>query len=90
MAVEAGRPAVAGQVASVSPFSHLYGFGSVYAKTIRDSRLAFIIVAGLLAGIMVAGLKAFGPPTPRPLRAWTCRISSTASRPRSPGCTADP
>ena len=60
MAVEAGRPAVPGQVASVSPFSRLYGFGSVYAKTIRDSRLAFIIVAGLLAGIMVAGLKAFG------------------------------
>ena len=26
----------------------IYGFGSVYGKTIRDSRLAFIIVAGLL------------------------------------------
>jgi ABC-2 type transport system permease protein len=29
----------------------LYGFGSIYGKTIRDSRLAFIIAAGLLGGM---------------------------------------
>ena len=29
----------------------LYGFGSVYGKTIRDGRLAFIIAAGLLGGM---------------------------------------
>ena len=29
----------------------LYGFGSVYGKTVRDSRLAFIIATGLLAGM---------------------------------------
>jgi ABC-2 type transport system permease protein len=29
----------------------LYGLGSVYGKTLRDSRLAFIIMAGLLGGI---------------------------------------
>lgn len=29
----------------------VYGFGSIYGKTIRDSRLAFIIVAGLLGGL---------------------------------------
>ena len=29
----------------------MYGFGSVYGKTIRDSRLAFIIAAGLLGGM---------------------------------------
>jgi len=29
----------------------LYGFGSIYGKTIRDSRLAFIIAAGLLGGL---------------------------------------
>ena len=29
----------------------LFGFGSVYGKTIRDSRLAFIIAAGLLGGM---------------------------------------
>src|SRR4029077_7480130 len=33
----------------------LYGFGSIYGKTIRDSRLAFIIAAGLLGG-MALGL----------------------------------
>ena len=63
MAVEAGRPPI-GRVTAVSPFSRLYGFGSIYAKTIRDSRLAFIIVAGLLAGIMAAGLEAIGAAYP--------------------------
>ena len=59
MAVEAGRPPI-GQITAVSPWSRLYGFGSIYAKTIRDSRLAFIIVAGLLGGLMLAGCVAFG------------------------------
>jgi hypothetical protein len=48
------------RVPSVSLWSRVYGFGSVYAKTIRDSRLAFLIVAGLLGGIMLAGCTAFG------------------------------
>ena len=34
-----------------SPFSRVYGLGSIYGKTIRDSRLAFIIAAGLLGGM---------------------------------------
>ncbi len=34
-----------------SALSRIYGFGSIYAKTIRDSRLAFIIAAGLLGGV---------------------------------------
>jgi len=40
------------------PFRHrIYGFGSIYGKTIRDSRLAFIIAAGLLGGMaLVMGL----------------------------------
>jgi ABC-2 type transport system permease protein len=29
----------------------IYGFGSIFGKTIRDSRLAFIIAAGLLGGM---------------------------------------
>jgi ABC-2 type transport system permease protein len=37
--------------ARISPFSRIYGFGSIYGKTIRDSRLAFIIAAGLLGGL---------------------------------------
>lgn len=59
MAVQAGSPPLS-RAPSVPLWSRLYGFGSVYAKTIRDSRLAFIVVAGLLAGIMIAGCKAFG------------------------------
>ncbi len=34
-----------------SRFSRIYGFGSIYAKTIRDSRVAFIIATGLLGGL---------------------------------------
>ena len=34
-----------------SSFSRVYGLGSIYAKSTRDSRLAFIIVAGLLGGL---------------------------------------
>ena len=34
-----------------SGLSRVYGFGSIYGKTIRDSRLAFIIAAGLLGGL---------------------------------------
>jgi len=37
-----------------STLSRIYGFGSVYAKTIRDSRLAFIVAAGLLGGVTLA------------------------------------
>jgi ABC-2 type transport system permease protein len=32
----------------------VYGFGSVYAKTLRDSRLSFLVVAGILGGLMLA------------------------------------
>jgi polyether ionophore transport system permease protein len=35
----------------ISPLSRIYGFGSIYGKTIRDSRLAFIIAVGLLGGL---------------------------------------
>lgn len=38
-----------------SPFSRIYGLGSIYGKSIRDSRLAFMIAAGLLGGMMLAG-----------------------------------
>jgi ABC-2 type transport system permease protein len=35
----------------ISTWSRLYGFGGIYGKTIRDSRLAFIIAAALLGGL---------------------------------------
>lgn len=51
MAAEAGTPPVAAAFPAI-PFRHrIYGFGSIYGKTIRDSRLAFIIAAGLLGGM---------------------------------------
>jgi ABC-2 type transport system permease protein len=39
------------QLTRTSAISRIYGFGSIYGKTIRDSRLAFIIAAGLLGGL---------------------------------------
>jgi ABC-2 type transport system permease protein len=38
----------------MSGLSRFYGLGSIYAKTLRDSRLAFIIAAGLLGGLSLA------------------------------------
>ena len=43
-----------------STWSRIYGLGSVYAKTLRDSRLSFLIVAGLLGGVLLSGGAAFG------------------------------
>ena len=53
MAAELGRAPVAAPY-RISLRSRFYGLGSVYAKTMRDSRLAFIVAAGLMAGIMLA------------------------------------
>jgi ABC-2 type transport system permease protein len=44
----------AGAPRNVTLWSRIYGFGSIYAKSIRDARLAFIIVAGLLGGLALA------------------------------------
>jgi ABC-2 type transport system permease protein len=38
---------------TVSPWSRLYGFGSIFAKTVRDSRRATIITAGVLALLFI-------------------------------------
>jgi ABC-2 type transport system permease protein len=56
MAVEVSRPPLAAPRQGVSLWRRVYGFGSVYAKTLRDSRLTFLIIAGILGGVMlVAG-----------------------------------
>ncbi|HET9614294.1 MAG TPA: hypothetical protein VFP22_05750 [Candidatus Limnocylindrales bacterium] len=47
MATSAAAPTLT----RTSSVSRIYGFGSIYGKTIRDSRLAFIIAAGLLGGL---------------------------------------
>ena len=61
MAVDAGRPPLAAAPLRPIPFrSRIYGFGSIYGKTLRDSRLAFIIMTGLIAGLMLAVGSAWG------------------------------
>jgi ABC-2 type transport system permease protein len=44
-------PMSAPALTRTSAISRIYGLGSIYGKTIRDSRLAFIIAAGLLGGL---------------------------------------
>src|SRR5512139_613730 len=59
MAVSTGAPrrTAAATFPPIPLHRRLYGFGSIYGKTIRDSRLAFIIAAGLLGGLaLVMGL----------------------------------
>lgn len=41
-------------------WSRVYGLGTVYAKTFRDSRLAVIIVSGLVAAMLLSSGVAFG------------------------------
>src|SRR6478672_13200103 len=53
MAASAGAPGrpVPAAFPPIPLHRRLYGFGSIYGKTIRDSRLAFIIAAGMLGGL---------------------------------------
>ncbi len=59
MAARATSPAL-GAPRQVPLISRFYGLSSIYSKTVRDSRLAFIIVAGLLAGLMLVAGAAIG------------------------------
>ena len=43
-----------------SPWSRIYGLGTVYAKTLRDSRLAILIICGLIGSMFLATGAAFG------------------------------
>ena len=61
MTVDAGRPPLAtAPLPSIPIRSRVYGLGSIYGKTLRDSRLAFIIMTGLIAGLMLAVGSAWG------------------------------
>jgi polyether ionophore transport system permease protein len=53
-------PAASSGRTTISPWSRIYGFGTVYAKTLRDSRLAVLILCGLIAGMFLATGAAFG------------------------------
>ncbi len=54
MTASAGTPPLAAPLSHIPLLSRFYGFGSIYGKTIRDSRLAFIIAVGVLVGMMIA------------------------------------
>ena len=54
MAANAGPLPIAAPLQPIPLHRRLYGFGSIYGKTIRDSRLAFIMMASLLVGMMFA------------------------------------
>jgi ABC-2 type transport system permease protein len=45
---------------------HRHGLGSVYAKTLRDSRRAIVIMAGLLGVLMLSGGAQYGLPYATP------------------------
>jgi ABC-2 type transport system permease protein len=80
MGVAAGSSAL-GRLPAISLRSRLYGFGSIYGKTIRDSRLAFIVVAGILAAMMIAAAAAMGDafPTPESRKEVDALISTVPS-----------
>jgi len=45
--------AVGHAATNISPWSRLYGFGSIFAKTVRDSRRATIVTGGILALVFI-------------------------------------
>src|SRR3989304_17736 len=49
-----GTPPLAAPLFPIPLLSRFYGFGSIYGKTVRDSRLAFLVAAGVRAGMMLA------------------------------------
>jgi ABC-2 type transport system permease protein len=51
MNAEVGAPIRSAPFPAIPLRQRLYGLGSIYGKAIRDSRLAFIIAAGLMGGM---------------------------------------
>ena len=54
MAVDAGLPRLA-TLPSIPWHRRLYGLGSIYGKTLRDSRLGVLVVGGVLGFMVLAG-----------------------------------
>ncbi|KRT64318.1 MAG: ABC transporter permease, antibiotic transport system permease protein [Chloroflexi bacterium CSP1-4] len=78
IAIEAGAPLRAAPLPAIPLRHRVYGFGSIYGKTIRDSRLAFIIAAGLLGGMaLVMGVAVSSVfPTPEARKAVNDLVGS--------------
>ena len=67
MAANAGTPRhPAATLASIPFRKRIYGFGSIFGKTIRDSRLSFIIAAGMFGGLALVMGAAIGTVFPTP------------------------
>ncbi len=60
MTAHAGPLPAGADRSSTSTWSRVYGLGTVYAKTLRDSRLAVLILCGLIGGMFLATGAAFG------------------------------
>ena len=55
-----------GSLTAIKPYSRIYGFGSIYGKTIRDSRFSFLIAVGIFGGLALAMGSAIGTVFPTP------------------------
>ena len=85
-------PAAAAGRTTTSAFSRIYGLGSVYAKTLRDSRLAVIIVCGLIVRLRCSrAASAFGEAyATRRVAARSSRRSSRSLPPAMAGVYGNP
>ncbi len=67
MAASAGAPRhPAATFPPIPLYKRVYGLGSIYGKTIRDSRLSFIIAAGMFGGLALVLGAAIGTVFPTP------------------------
>ena len=67
MASSAGAPRHPAATFAPIPFhKRIYGFGSIFGKTIRDSRLSFIIAVGMFGGLALVMGAAIGTVFPTP------------------------
>lgn len=60
MTAQAVAAPIRGMPKPATTWGRIYGLGSVYAKTLHDSRLAVIIFAGILGAIVLAGGASYG------------------------------
>jgi ABC-type transport system involved in multi-copper enzyme maturation permease subunit len=60
MTADLGRVAPRAATTSAPLVSRIYGLGSVYGKTLRDSRLAILIMSGLLSSLVLAAGADYG------------------------------
>ncbi len=66
MTGQAGTPRPAAALSTIPLRRRLYGFGSIYGKTIRDSRHAFIMAARLFGGLSLVMGAAISTVFPNP------------------------